>query len=597
MASRIEDYALIGNGVTGALVDRNGSIDWLCLPRFDSGACFAALLGTPANGFWRIGPSHPATRVKRRYRPGTLVLETEFGTPEGRALLLDCMRFDCGSTDVLRLVRGLEGTVQFRGEMCVRFDYGSAQPWITRLEDGRFHCIAGAAQVVLASGAEVVEKNGVLISDFSVKAGGEVEFSLTWGESYQPPPESPAVNPGIERVSQQWVEWSKGYRQDGPYAEAVLRSLITLKALANPRSGGIVAAATTSLPEEIGGPRNWDYRYCWLRDATFTLYALMQSGFKDEAKQWRAWLLRAVAGAPGQMQIMYGVTGERLLTEIEIDWLSGYEASKPVRVGNAASGQLQLDVYGEVLDLLYQAHRTGLEWIGPAWTLAAALANHIVKIWNQPDDGIWEVRGGRRQFTHSKVMAWVAIDRAIRSTKELGLEGPLEDWRTAREAIHSEVISQGFNSKLGSFVQYFGSDKLDASLLLMPQVGFLPATDPAVVGTVSAIEKNLMRDGLVRRYDPQGSVDGVKGSEGFFLPCSFWLADIYTLQNRQLEAGEMFERLLALRNDVGLLSEEYNTQDRRQVGNFPQAFSHVALINTAKNLSGVEKPAVHRSGR
>jgi GH15 family glucan-1,4-alpha-glucosidase len=597
MASRIEDYALIGNGMTGALVDRGGCIDWLCLPRFDSGACFAALLGTPANGFWKIAPQDPPTRVTRRHQPGTLVLETEFSTAQGKVLLIDCMSLQSGSVEVLRLVRGVEGTVPCRAELCVQFDYGSARPWITRLDDGRFQIVAGADQVVLASSVAAKEQNGSVLSDFPLAAGDEVDFSLCWRESYQPVRSSPAVKSGIKYVSRRWLDWSKQCKQDGPYGEAVLRSLITLKALANPLSGGIVAAATTSLPERIGGPRNWDYRYCWLRDATFTLYALMEAGFDSEAKSWRAWLLRAIAGAPDQMQIMYGVNGERRLTEFEIDWLGGYEGSKPVRIGNAASGQLQLDVYGEVLDLLYQAHRSGLESTGPAWDLEQALANHIAAIWTQPDDGIWEVRGGRRHFTHSKVMAWVTLDRAIRSVEQLEQPGPLEEWRKVRSDIHTAVMQQGFNTKLQSFVQYFGSDKLDASLLLMPQVGFLPATHPAVAGTVAAIEKDLLRDGLVRRYDPEGSVDGVGGEEGFFLPCSFWLADVYTLQGRRTEAVEMFERLLALRNDVGLLSEEYNVAARRQVGNFPQAFSHVALINTAKNLSGGEKPAEHRSRR
>lgn len=595
MAHRIEDYAFVGNRMTGALVSRDGSIDWLCLPRFDSGACFASLLGGPGNGFWKISPAAGVTGVHRHYRAGTLVLETEITADGGKVVLIDCMSRRDGSADVLRLVRGIEGSVRCRSEVCVSFDYGSAKPWIARLDDGRYRAIAGPDQVVLAAGTETFENAGVLTSEFTIRQGEEMDFALTWHASYDPPPQSPNVSKEIERQTSEWREWSRQYKANGPYDEAVLRSIITLQALANPQSGGIVAAATTSLPEEIGGPRNWDYRYCWLRDATFTLFALMHAGFEDEAKAWRAWLLRAVAGAPDQMQIMYGVNGERRLTETELNWLSGYEGSKPVRIGNAASGQLQLDVYGEVLDLLYQAHRAGLKSSADAWNLEEALANHICKIWDQPDDGLWEVRGGRRQFTHSKVMTWVVLDRAIRSVEELGQDGPVREWRKVRDQIHRTVLEKGFNQKLGAFTQYFGSDTLDASLLLMPQMGFLPVSDPRVKGTVAAIEKHLVDDGLVRRYNPQTAVDGIQGSEGVFLACSFWLVDVYTMQGRHDEAKDLFEHLLTLRNDVGLLSEEYGTKAKRQLGNSPQAFSHVALVNSAMNLSSDRKPAQDRS--
>jgi len=597
MASRIEEYALIGNRMTGALVDRQGSIDWLAVPRFDSAACFASLLGTPENGFWKIAPQQPPTAIHRRYREGTLVLETEFTTNKGKALLVDCMSLDRDASQVLRIVQGLEGTVPCSSELCARFEYGDAKPWIARLEDGRHQFGAGGDQLVLSSTVPVSEIDGNLRAQFDVKAGDAVEFSVTWAESFKPAPASPLVAKDVEHVSELWREWSRRYIPMGPWGEAVLRSLITLQALTNPQSGGIVAAPSTSLPEEIGGKRNWDYRYCWLRDATFTLYALMQSGFENEAKSWREWLLRAIGGAPDQMQIMYGASGERWLMEREVPWLNGYEGSKPVHVGNAASGQLQLDVYGEVLDLLYQAHRTRLKSSAPVWDVEKALVNHLATIWDRPDDGIWEVRGGRRQFTHSKVMAWVAFDRAVRSVEDFGHDGPVEHWRQLRDEARDAICHEGFNAKMGSFVQYFGGNTLDASLLLMPQVGFLPANDPAVKGTVAAVEKHLMRDGFVQRYDPGTSVDGLEGREGCFLACSFWLADVYTMQGRCDEARELFERVLRLRNDVGLLSEEYDTRDRRLVGNFPQAFSHVALINTARNLSAEHKPAAHRSQR
>jgi len=454
MASRIEDYALIGNRMTGALVSRNGSIDWFAAPRFDSRACFAALLGIPQNGFWKMYPADEVKRVERRYRHGTLILETEFTTSTGRAVLTDCTSLESGRTDILRTVRGLEGTVSWRSDLCPRFEYGSATPWIDRLEDGRYTATAGADRVVFAGGRETCERDATLITNLSVSAGEEETFSLTWAESWQKPPGSPAVHDALEMASEQWRRWSCRYKAPGSYGEAILRSLITLQALTNPQTGGIVAAGTTSLPEEIGGERNWDYRYCWLRDATFTLYALMHAGFEDEARSWREWLLRTIAGEPDEMQILYGVNGERRLTENEARWLSGYEESRPVRLGNAASGQRQLDVYGEVLDLLYQAERRQLKASAEAWHMELALANHVANIWNEPDDGIWEVRGGRRQFTHSKVMTWVAMDRAIRSVEDFGHKGPVEQWRKVRDQIHSEVCEQGFSRKERAFVQY-----------------------------------------------------------------------------------------------------------------------------------------------
>jgi GH15 family glucan-1,4-alpha-glucosidase len=592
----IEDYALIGNNATAALVGRNGSIDWLSFPRFDSAACFAALLGSYENGHWTIEPKAERPTIQRRYRPGTLVLETEFSTPEGTVVLVDCMDLRGEHQDVLRLVRGVRGRVQMRMELVIRFEYGTVIPWVSRISEGVLSAVAGPDQITFSTPVPLRGEDLKTRAEFVVEAGHEIPFSLTWCHSYGSDPALPDVASAVENVTRCWQKWSSKYKQPGPWSEAVLRSLITLKALTHDKTGGIVAAATTSLPEEIGGPRNWDYRFCWLRDSTFTLYALMEAGFIDEAKAWRDWLLRAVAGSPEQMQIMYGVAGERRLTEFVLPDLPGYEGSQPVRIGNAASEQLQLDVYGEVLDAFYQARRKGMSRLDVAWNLERALVKHIERIWTKPDDGIWEVRGKRRHFVHSKVMAWVAVDRAVRTMQEFGEDGPLESWMRLRADIHDEVCRFGFSQEIGSFVQYFGGKDLDASLLMLPLVGFLPPEDPRIQGTVAAIEKHLLKHGFVARYDTRTAVDGVPGAEGVFLACSFWLVDNYVLQHRYDEARELFERLLAIRNDVGLLSEEYDPKERRQLGNFPQAFSHLALVNSAHNL-GEAKPAKQRANR
>ncbi len=599
MTQLIEDYALIGNNATTALVGCNGSIDWLGFPRFDSAACFAALLGTEENGHWSIAPKTEHPRVQRRYRQGTLVLETEFSTEEGTAVVVDCMDRRGEHQDLIRVVRGVRGRVPMQMELVIRFEYGTVIPWVTRMEDGRLRAVAGPDQIVLAAPLELRGEDFKTRADFEIEAGQSIPFALTWSRSFGPTPPLVDAESVIQNVTRAWEKWSSKHTPQGAYSEAVLRSIITLKALTHHRTGGIVAAATTSLPELIGGMRNWDYRLCWLRDSTFTLYALMEAGFTDEARAWRDWLLRAVAGSPDQMQIMYGVAGERRLTEFELGELPGYEGSQPVRIGNAASEQLQLDVYGEVLDSFYQARKKGLQKLEAGWELERALVSHLEKIWTKPDDGIWEIRGPRRHFVHSKVMAWVAVDRAVRTMQEFGEEGPLGRWIRLRAEIHDEVCRFGFSRERNAFVQYFGSKDLDASLLMLPLVGFLPADDPRMQGTVAAIEKHLMNNGFVARYNTRSSVDGLPGDEGVFLACSFWLVDNYILQGRLEEARELFERLLKLRNDVGLLSEEYDPKECRQLGNFPQAFSHLALVNSAHNLSCAHegKPARHRSHR
>jgi GH15 family glucan-1,4-alpha-glucosidase len=599
MTLLIEDYALIGNNATTALVGRNGSIDWLGFPRFDSAACFASLLGSTGNGRWIICPKAEHPRVERRYRPGTLVLETEFTTPEGTVVLIDCMDRRGGHQDVLRVVHGVRGRVPMQMELIIRFEYGTVVPWASRLPDGRLQAIAGPDRIVMTTDIPLRGEEQTTRADFEIEEGQDVPIAMTYSSPFSSIPPPFDILAAVKNVSHAWEKWSSKHTPQGPYAEAVLRSLITLKALTHHSTGGIVAAATTSLPEEIGGVRNWDYRYCWLRDSTFTLYALMETGFTEEAKAWRDWLLNAIAGNPDQMQIMYGVAGERRLTEFELPDLGGYEGSKPVRIGNAASEQLQLDVYGEVLDSFYLARKKGLPKVEAAWNLQRALVTHLESIWSQPDDGIWEVRGGRKHFVLSKAMAWVAVDRAIRTMEEFGEEGPLERWKRLRSEIHDEVCRLGFSTQVGSFVQYYGSKELDASVLLLPIIGFLPPEDPRIRGTIAAIEKHLMQDGFVARYNPATSVDGLRGSEGVFLACSFWMVDNYVLQHRLDDARKLFERLLAMRNDVGLLSEEYDVQERRQLGNFPQAFSHLALVNSAHNLTpGTEaKPARQRSKR
>lgn len=597
MALLIEDYALIGNCASAALVGKDGSIDWLSLPRFDHGAFFAALLGTADNGRWRIAPVADDPTVTRRYREGTLVLETRFETADGVVVLTDCMTRRNNHADVVRIARCESGRVDMQMDLCIRFDYGAVVPWVTRLDDGRITAVAGPDRLTLATQVEVRGEDMRTVADFTLVAGEEVDFSLGWAPSFAPVPDAVDAQDIVASSTAIWREWSDLNTIEGlPERKAlVLRSAITLKALTHFETGGIIAAPTTSLPEALGGARNWDYRFCWLRDATLTLYALMNTGFIEEAAAWRTWLTRAIAGSPEQMQIMYGVAGERRLDEYELPWLAGYEKSRPVRIGNAASGQLQLDVFGEVMDAMFQARRMGMAADQNYWRMQCGLMSYLDRVWAGPDAGIWEIRGPARQFTHSKVMAWVAYDRAVRSVEEDGLDGPVDDWRATRDAIHAQVCAQGYNADLGYFTQYYGSTELDASLLLIALVGFLPCDDPRVVRTVAAIETHLLRDGFVLRYDTQSKVDGLSGEEGAFLPCSFWLVDNYALMGRDDEAERMFDRLAGLANDVGLLSEEYDVKARRQVGNFPQAFTHVALINSAHNLSRANGPAQHRS--
>lgn len=595
MSNPIEDYAVIGNCETMALVGRDGSLDWLGLPRFDSPACFAALLGKPEHGRWLIAPADKVVKVTRRYRGSTMILETTFETETGAACVIDCMTHRDGISDVVRLVRGLRGTVAMHVELTVRFGYGSIVPWATRCRDGRRQYVAGPDRLVLDADVPLRGRDMKTVGTFDVREGEEVGFTLSWTPSYHPdPPKLPAAE-AIAEVEAFWADWAAAFTPGAEWSDAILRSLLTLKALTHRQTGGIVAAGTTSLPEQPGGSRNWDYRLCWLRDSTFTLYALIGGGFLGEAQAWREWLLRAVAGDPADLQIMYGIAGERRLVEYEVPWLPGYGGASPVRIGNAAAGQLQLDVYGEVMDTLYVARKAGLPPQPAAWALETALVEHLETIWDQPDDGIWEVRGGRRHFTHSKVMAWVAFDRAVRSAEEFGLHAPLERWRAVRDAIHAQVCDKGFDAAQNSFVQSYGSTALDASLLLIAMVGFLPADDPRIVGTVAAIERGLLRNGLVLRYDTGKATDGLPPGEGAFLACSFWLADNYILLGRHAEARALFERLLSLRNDVGLLAEEYDPVNRRQLGNFPQAFSHLALINTARNLIDAAGPAQQRA--
>src|SRR5262245_50661001 len=585
---RIEDYALIGDCKTAALVGRNGSIDWLCWPRFDSNACFAALLGTSEHGRWRISPADPSPRVRRAYRAGTMVLETIFETADGCVELIDFMPIARGNSSVIRLVQGQRGKVSMRLHLALRFDYGTTVPWVTQLEDGSgLSAIAGPSQVVLRSPVALRGKNFATVAEFDVAEGECVPFVMTHGLSHLPPPATIDWRMALQETQSFWRDWSARCSYTGRSKEAVQRSLLTLKALTYAETGGIVAAPTTSLPEQLGGERNWDYRYCWLRDATLTLMALASAGYREEAQAWRAWLQRTVAGSPNQLQIMYGLSGERQLTEWEVPWLPGYQDAAPVRIGNAASAQLQLDVYGELMDAIFHARKDALAPIESAWAQQQTLIEHLEQIWEQPDDGIWEVRGGRRHFTFSKIMAWVALDRTVRDAERFKLHAPLERWRKLRDHMHATICEQGFDAGRNTFTQSFGSSELDASLLLMAVVGFLPPNDPRVRGTVAAIERELVIDGLVLRYQTKAGVDGLPPGEGAFLPCSFWLADNYTLQNRDTDASKLFERLLSLRNDVGLLAEEYDLQARRQVGNFPQAFSHLALIGTALNLHDI----------
>jgi GH15 family glucan-1,4-alpha-glucosidase len=604
MAGRIEDYALIGDCETAALVSRDGSIDWLCWPRFDSGACFAALLGDANNGRWQIAPAaasagSTSVRVQRRYLPDTLILENEFVTADGSAaVLVDFMPLREGrlSSHLVRLVVGKRGTVPMRTELIVRFGYGGWIPWVTQSDAGELLAIAGPDMIVLRTPVELRGEGFTTVGDFTVSAGQQVPFVLSYGQSHVARPEPVDAVAALRSTEQYWRSWASKRRGAEHPDGIVTRSLITLKALTYAPTGGIVAAPTTSLPEQLGGQRNWDYRFCWLRDATLTLLAFMNAGYYEEARAWRDWLLRAAAGSPADIQIMYGVAGERWLGEREVTWLGGYENSRPVRIGNAAADQLQLDVYGEVADALHHARAGGLQHLGAAWEFQRALLAHLDTVWRNPDEGIWEVRGDRRHFTYSKVMAWVAFDRSIKAVEMFGLRGSVEHWRRVRAEIHEEVCRRGFNPALGAFVQAYESDQVDASALLIPQVGFLPPGDARVLGTIRAVEQNLLRGGFVLRYDTGAADDGLPPGEGAFIPCSFWLADAYVLTGRLGDAQGLFERLVGLCNDVGLLAEEYDYGARRAVGNFPQAFSHIALVNTAYNIAATKKPCEQRSG-
>ena len=594
MAPRIEDYALVGDTHTAALISREGSVDWLCLPRFDSGACFAALLGTEDHGRWLIAPASSETRTSRRYRGDSLVLETEHRTPDGVVRVVDCMPPRRREPDLLRVVEGVSGSVPMHMDLRLRFDYGSIIPWVRRAPYG-LSAVAGPDAVELWTRVDLRGEGMTTVADFTVREGQQIPLSLTWHPSTEAAPAPLEAEWAIVQTERWWSDWARRCSYEGGWRDAVIRSMVTLKALTYAPTGGIVAAPTTSLPEQIGGVRNWDYRLCWVRDATFTLYSLVLAGYLDEARAWRDWLVRAVAGSPSELQIMYGLAGERRLTEQTLAWLPGYEGSAPVRTGNAASTQFQLDVYGEVMDLLYQASHAGIDDGESAWRVQRALMDFLEGSWDQPDEGIWEVRGPRRRFTHSRVMAWVAFDRAIRSVQRLGLEGPVDRWREVRSRIHDDVCREGFDADRGTFVQHQGTDRVDASLLLMPLVGFLPIDDRRVQGTIRAIETDLLREGFLARYENDEDLEGLPGREGAFLACTFWLADCMALSGRDQEARTTFERLLAVRSDVGLLAEEYDVEAGRLTGNYPQAFSHVSLIDTARNLSpGVIGPAERR---
>ncbi|MDX3850635.1 glycoside hydrolase family 15 protein [Streptomyces sp. AK02-01A] len=593
VAGRIEDYALIGDMQTAALVCRDGTVDWLCLPRFDSHAVFAALLGTDEHGFWRLGPAHPAGSApppssRRRYRGDSLILESEWDTPRGTVRVTDFMPPRDGAPQLIRIVEGISGRVPMRSSLRMRFSYGRVVPWVHKVGN-RTVAVAGPDSVWLDTTAETYGKDLTTYSDFTVAPGDRIAFTISWEPSHREPPALPDPEGSLEATSDFWREWVEHCTYHGPYREAVVRSLITLKALTYAPTGGIVAAPTTSLPEEIGGVRNWDYRYTWLRDAAITLSSLLRTGYREEARAWREWLLRAVAGDPENLQIMYGIAGERELGEAELDWLPGYEQSGPVRVGNGAAHQLQLDVYGEVTEALHLAHMTGLARNDYASVLQLKLIRYLEKHWDQPDEGIWEVRGPRRHFVHSKVMAWVAVDRTIKLIESGDADGPLERWRELRDDIHHDVCEKGYDKERNTFTQSYGSKELDASLLLIPQMGFLPPDDKRVIGTIEAIQRELStEDGFVMRYPTSGEdagVDGLQGDEGAFLACSFWLADDLAMIGRVDEARKLFEKLLSLRNDLGLLAEEWDSRLQRQVGNFPQAFSHVPLIDTALRLT------------
>ncbi len=582
---RIEDYAIIGDCETAALVSRSGSIDWLCWPRFDSGACFAALLGTAKNGRWLLAPSDAPTRTTRRYAGDTLILETTHETNTGVVTVVDFMPMRDGTSNVVRTVIGRSGKVAMKTEIVLRFDYGSVVPWVSRLEDGTLRAIAGPDMVTIRSDVELQGRDFTTVGEFVVNEGDQVSMVMTWGPSHLEPPRPANAKKALDKTQKFWSDFSKHCKYEGPYRDAVMRSVITLKSLTYHPTGGIVAAPTTSLPEQLGGTRNWDYRYCWLRDATLALLGMMNAGYFKEAAEWRDWLLRAAAGHPDQVQIMYGIAGERLLREWEIDWLDGYENSKPVRVGNAAHEQLQLDVFGEVMDALHQARLGGIPELPDAWALEKKLLERLESIWQKPDQSIWETRGRPQHFTHSKVMAWVAFDRAIKSAEKFNLDGPIDRWRTTRDRIHTEVCERAYDREKNAFTQSYDSRLADASTLVIPLVGFLPAHDPRIAGTVAYVEKHLLVDGFVLRYDSDATDDGLPPGEGAFLACSCWLVENYIMLGRRDDAVALYERLCDLSNDVGLLAEEYDPEQKRQVGNFPQGFSHLALLSSAFSLT------------
>ena len=581
---RIEKYGLIGDCTTAALVGLDGSIDWLCWPRFDSGACFAALLGDETNGRWTIHPANEDCRSERAYHEDSMVLETRFSCDDSSFAVIDFMPTDGGASSIVRIVEGRAGTSHVRMHLLLRFDYGSSVPWVEREDGGGIMAIAGPNLVVLRTRVPLRGEGLSTVAEFDIEKGQRIAFTLSYGLSHRAPPDAFDAEEALRKTKSFWKEWTQRCIYKGEHRDAVMRSLLTLKALTYTETGGMVAAPTTSLPERIGGERNWDYRFCWIRDATLTLASFMGAGYFDEAKAWRDWLHRSLAGTPDDLQIMYGIAGERWLSERKVRWLPGYCQSKPVRVGNAAYKQLQLDVWGEMMDALHLAREGGLAHLPSSWSLQMEALRHLEEIWREPDDGIWEVRGGRRHFTHSKVMAWVAFDRCVRDAEKYKLEGPIERWKKTRDEIHRTVCEQGFNKRLNSFTQSFGSDELDASLLLIPHVDFLPIDDARIAGTVDAIERDLLVDGFVARYRTESGTDGLPAGEGVFLPCSFWLVDVYHRQGRFDEANALLGRLLALRNDLGLLSEEYDTKGRRSVGNFPQAFSHLSLVQSVLGL-------------
>ncbi len=597
MSLKIEDYAMLGDGQTAALVGRDGSIDWLCWPRFDSASCFARILGDEDNGRWLLAPVDGTARTHRTYRDKTLILETHYENEDGAAVVIDFLPILRPQLALVRIVRGLRGSMRFRTELVLRPNYGVAIPWIERDRDGSLRAFVGPDAFVMRTGVKLQPEGRRHCAEFTVAAGETQDFAFAYHLPFQPVPEPMKVNAVLAQTEARWLEWTKTFDHDSPYQAIILQSLITLRALIYEPSGAIVAAPTTSLPEELGGERNWDYRYCWLRDATFTLLALMNGGYVNEAKDWRRWLLRSIGGDPSQVQIMYGIGGEQRIPETELTALAGYENSKPVRVGNAAAGQLQIDIYGEVLDAIYQARKRGLVADDDDWMLQTELLKHLETVWPEKDEGIWEVRGGPQHFVYSKVMAWVAFDRAIKTVEDCGLSGDVEKWRKIRQKIHDEVCEKGWNEEVGAFTQSYGSSSMDASILLMPLTGFLPPDDPRIRKTVEAVERTLMKDGFIQRYVPDSS-DGLKGSEGAFIACSFWFVDNLVLIGRKDDARATFERLISIATDLGFLSEEYDTKNKRLIGNFPQAFSHIALINSAYNLdkpSG-SKPASERSG-